>query len=84
MAAGMKGSAILDIAREVRMLQGQGKPVSNFTIGDFDTSMFPVPEAFTRGINAQLAAGQTHYPPSVGVAELRAAIDLMSKMYLPA
>ncbi len=61
------------------MLQGQGKPVSNFTIGDFDTSMFPVPEAFTKGINAQLAAGQTHYPPSVGVPELRAAIRTFYK-----
>lgn len=74
MAAGMKGSAILDIAREVRALQGEGKPVANFTIGDFDTSMFPVPEGFTRGITAQLEAGQTHYPPSVGVPELRTAI----------
>jgi len=73
-AAGLKGSAILDIAGEVRGLIGAGVPVANFTIGDFDSKMFPVPEVLVERTEAHLKAGQTHYPPAIGVAELRTAI----------
>ena len=73
-AAVMRGSMILRIAGEVRALAAQGREIANFTVGDFRPSQFQVPEALTEGIQAQVAAGQTNYPPADGVPELKAAI----------
>ncbi|MFT4623947.1 MAG: aspartate aminotransferase [Myxococcota bacterium] len=74
MAAAMQGSQILAIAGEVGTLRAAGAAVANFTIGDFDTSLFPVPQALVDGIKAKLDAGETNYPPAVGMPQLRAAI----------
>ena len=70
----MKGSDILRIAAEIRQRQADGHAVANFTIGDFDPSIFPIPEPFCESIAAHLRAGQTNYPPAIGVPELRSAI----------
>ena len=59
----------------MRGLIAAGVPVANFTIGDFDSKMFPVPEVLVERTEAHLKAGQTHYPPAIGVAELRTAIE---------
>jgi len=70
----MKGSDILRIAAEIRQRQADGHSVANFTIGDFDPSIFPIPGALAESISAHLRAGQTNYPPAIGVPELRSAI----------
>jgi aspartate aminotransferase len=77
MAAGMEGSAILEIAGHVRRLVAEGRTVTNLTIGDFDPKQFPIPPMLRDGIVAELAAGQTNYPPATGLPELRAAIRSM-------
>ncbi|MBX2803895.1 MAG: aminotransferase class I/II-fold pyridoxal phosphate-dependent enzyme [Myxococcales bacterium] len=74
LASGLQGSQILAIAGHVKRLRAEGRAISNFTIGDFDPEQFPIPRVFHDEIVAQLAAGQTHYPPAVGVPELREAI----------
>ncbi len=74
LAKGLQGSAILAIAGHVTRLRAEGHAVSNFTIGDFDPSLYAVPDALRDGITRHLAEGQTHYPPAVGVPELRAAV----------
>ena len=71
---GMSGSSILKIAGEVAELKAQGRTVYNLTIGDFDPSVYPVPSELVARIQAALDAGQTNYPPAVGVPELRRAI----------
>ncbi|MCB9680208.1 MAG: aminotransferase class I/II-fold pyridoxal phosphate-dependent enzyme [Alphaproteobacteria bacterium] len=71
---GLKGSQILAIAGEVRELRAQGKAIHNLTIGDFDPRYFPIPDALRDRIKDELDAGQTNYPPAVGVPELRAAV----------
>jgi aspartate aminotransferase len=73
-AKGLKGSAILAIAAEVRELKAQGRDVHNFTIGDFDSSVFPIPAALSAGITAALAAGHSNYPPAIGTPELRSGV----------
>lgn len=70
----MRGSSILAIAQEVRDLRAAGHTVHNLTIGDFDPSLFPVPRALIAHTKAALDAGQTNYPPAVGVPELRHAV----------
>jgi aspartate aminotransferase len=74
MASTLVGSEILRIAREVRELQALGHPVANLTVGDFSPAQFRIPRELEEGIALALSAGQTNYPPSDGVPELRRAV----------
>lgn len=74
MAGGLVGSEILKIAGDIRELVGSGVEVCNLTVGDFDPAQFPVPELLSAGIRDALLAGQTNYPPSNGIPELREAV----------
>ncbi len=71
---GLVGSEILKIAAEIRERVRHGQPVCNLTVGDFDSAQFPIPEALRAEIVAALERGETHYPPSDGVRELREAV----------
>lgn len=70
----LQGSSILAIAGEVRQLRAAGKSVFDLTIGDFDPRIFPIPEPLVEGIADALRAGETSYPPAVGVTALREAV----------
>ena len=74
MAEGLTGSEILAIAAEIRALKAGGAQICNLTVGDFDPAQFPVPEKLRREVVAALEAGQTNYPPSEGLPELRSAV----------
>jgi len=74
MASTLVGSEILRIAKEVRELQASGRPVLNLTVGDFSPREFRIPRELEQAITRAIAAGQTNYPPSDGVPELRAAV----------
>ncbi len=74
LALGLIGSEILKIASEIRGLTAEGKTICNLTVGDFSSTEFRIPRALERGIAEALAAGQTNYPPSDGVLELRRAV----------
>jgi aspartate aminotransferase len=74
-ALGMEGSDILAIAAQINALKAGGASIANFTIGDFDTKLFPIPQALAQAVAEELAAGQTNYPPAVGLPELRKAIS---------
>lgn len=73
-ATGLIGSEILKIAGEIREHQAKGHTVCNLTVGDFSPAHFRIPASLESGIAAALAAGQTNYPPSDGVLELRQAV----------
>lgn len=75
MAAGLVGSEILKIAAEIRTRQREGQSICNLTVGDFAPTEFPIPDALRDGVVAALAAGETNYPPSSGVQELREAVS---------
>ena len=74
MARGLVGSEILKIAGEIRAAQLAGRKIANFTVGDFASKEFPVPDRLREGILKALAAGETNYPPSDGVLRLREAV----------
>ena len=74
MARGLVGSEILKIASEIRLKQQAGQQIANFTVGDFSSKEFPIPERLRDGILRALAAGETNYPPSDGVLRLREAV----------
>lgn len=75
MARGLVGSEILRIAAEIRELTSQGRKVCNLTVGDFSPREFPIPEALGQGIATALKAGETNYPPSDGVLDLRLSVQ---------
>lgn len=75
MAAGLTGSEILKIAAEIRTLVRDGAKICNLTVGDFDPKQFPIPQRLATAVADALAAGETNYPPSDGVPELRTAVQ---------
>ena len=79
---GLSGSQILAIAADVRAMIADGKEVCNLTVGDFKPSEFPVPSKLVDEINGAVERGETNYPPSDGILELREAIAEMYKREL--
>ncbi len=75
MVSGLVGSEILKIAAEVRALRQAGATVCDLTVGDFSPAEFRIPAELAEGIHRALAAGQTNYPPSDGLLELRQAVQ---------
>lgn len=74
MAAELVGSEILQIAAEIRARKSAGAKICNLTVGDFDPAQFPIPAELRQGIVQALEEGQTNYPPSEGLPELREAV----------
>jgi aspartate aminotransferase len=74
LAQGLIGSEILKVAREVNALCDAGREVCNLTVGDFSPREFRIPAALEREIVDALHRGETNYPPSDGVKEMRAAV----------
>ncbi|HSJ63194.1 MAG TPA: aminotransferase class I/II-fold pyridoxal phosphate-dependent enzyme [Gemmatimonadaceae bacterium] len=74
MAGGLQGSSILRVAAQVRAMIAQGEPVVNLTVGDFSPAEFPVPAALVEFVTEALRSGETNYPPSTGVPQLRSAV----------
>lgn len=75
LARELVGSRILEIAAEIRELKAKGAVLCDLTVGDFAPGQFPIPEALRDGVQQALASGQTNYPPSDGMPELRAAVQ---------
>ena len=75
MARELVGSEILRIAAEIRALVASGRSVCDLTVGDFSPRQFPIPQKLAEGVRAALQRGETNYPPSTGVTELRGAVQ---------
>lgn len=79
MAKGLVGSEILKIAAQVRALIANGRDVCNLTVGDFAPKYFPIPQLLADETRRALEHGETNYPPSDGMPELRKAIQRVYK-----
>jgi aspartate aminotransferase len=75
MAETLIGSEIIKLAWEVNDLIRNGAEIYNFTIGDFDPKIFPIPVELEREIIKALQAKQTNYPPANGIPELRKEVS---------
>jgi len=84
LAQNLRGSEIIKIAGEINELKKQGQNIANLTIGDFDSNLYPIPDALKAGIVAAYGHNQTNYPPADGVLDLRESVSefLMSRMGL--
>ena len=63
LADGLRSSAILKIAGEVRALVAEGRQILNLTVGDFSSKQFRIPRELEDGIVDALRAGESTYPP---------------------
>ncbi|MGB1293997.1 MAG: pyridoxal phosphate-dependent aminotransferase [Flavobacteriales bacterium] len=80
MAENLVGSEIIKLAGEIKEKIAQGEHIYNFTIGDFNPEIFPIPNALKSEIIEAYTNNITNYPASNGMAELRSSVsDYLSK-----
>ncbi|MFP5079359.1 pyridoxal phosphate-dependent aminotransferase [Pedobacter sp. JCM 36344] len=79
LASSLIGSEIIKIGNEVNEMKRKGAQIANLTIGDFDPSIFPIPEELKDGIVSAYNDHQTNYPPADGVLPLRETISEILK-----
>ena len=65
------GSEIVKLGNEIKEKIKQGNKIYNFTIGDFDSSIFPIPAELQCEIISAFNNRFTTYPPADGILELR-------------
>lgn len=53
----------------------KGEKIYNFTIGDFDSSIFPIPKRLENEIITAYQKGFTNYPPAEGILSLRESVS---------
>jgi aspartate aminotransferase len=75
------GSEIVKLGGEIRERIRQGEHIYNFTVGDFDPSIFPIPKEFEDAIVEAYRNHFTNYPPGEGSLELRQAVSNFAKEY---
>ncbi|MBL7767003.1 MAG: pyridoxal phosphate-dependent aminotransferase [Chitinophagaceae bacterium] len=68
-------SEIIKLGNEINERIAQGHKIYNFTIGDFDPSIFPIPQALEDEIVQAYRNKKTNYPPANGIAVLRHAVS---------
>lgn len=68
------GSEIIKIGNEVNDMKRKGAQIANLTIGDFDSSIFPIPAELESAIVSAYHEGHTNYPPADGILPLRETV----------
>lgn len=69
------GSEIVKLGGEIKEKIKQGEKIYNFTIGDFDPLLFPIPQKLEDLIVESYRSKMTNYPPANGLASLRQAVS---------
>jgi aspartate aminotransferase len=68
------GSEIVKLGGEIREKIRQGERIYNFTVGDFEPSIFPIPKELEDAIIDAYRKHFTNYPAAEGNLDLREAI----------
>ncbi len=68
------GSEIVKLGGEIREKIRQGQRIYNFTVGDFDPAIFPIPKELENEIIEAYRDHFTNYPAAEGNLDLREAI----------
>lgn len=75
LAENLIGSEIIKLAGEVKQKIELGEKIFNYTIGDFDPSLFPIPAELKEAIIEAYKQGETNYPTPNGLPGLRESIS---------
>lgn len=73
------GSEIVSLGGEIREKIRQGERIYNFTVGDFDPAVFPLPKQLEDEIVTAYRNHFTNYPAAEGNLDLREAIAAFLK-----
>ena len=73
------GSEIVKLGGEIRERIRKGERIYNFTVGDFDPHIFPIPRGFEDAIVDAYRNHFTNYPPGEGNLDLREALSTFIK-----
>ena len=68
------GSEIVKLGGDIREKIRQGEKIYNFTVGDFDPSVFPIPKELEEEIITAYRNHFTNYPAAEGNLDLRESI----------
>ena len=68
------GSEIVKLGGEIREKIRQGERIYNFTVGDFDPAIFPIPKELEDAIVEAYRKHFTNYPAAEGNLDLREAL----------
>lgn len=75
LAQNLIGSEIVKIGNEVNDLKAKGEKITNLTIGDLDSNIYPIPDQLKAGIQQAYANNLTNYPPASGILPLRQSVS---------
>lgn len=73
------GSEIVKLGGEIREKISKGEKIYNFTVGDFDPTLFPIPAALEEEIVTAYRKHFTNYPLGEGNTDLREALAAFLK-----
>jgi aspartate aminotransferase len=73
------GSEIVKLGGEIRDKIRRGEKIYNFTVGDFDPAIFPIPRALEDAIVDAYRGHFTNYPAAEGNLDLRESIAAFLK-----
>lgn len=79
LAETLVGSEIVKLGNAISERVRNGEKIYNFTIGDFDPNIFPIPKELENGIIESYRKHYTNYPPADGILELRSAVSAFVK-----
>lgn len=74
LADSLVGSEIVKLGNEINLRKSRGEQIFNYTIGDFDPQIFPIPQELETFIIKAYQDKQTNYPPGDGILSLRQAV----------
>lgn len=74
LAESLIGSEIVKLGNEISRRVYEGEKIYNYTIGDFDPAIFPIPARLEEQIISCYKDRYTNYPPADGLFELRNAV----------
>jgi aspartate aminotransferase len=69
------GSEIVRLGGEIKQKIKRGETIYNFTIGDFDAEIFPIPQKLEDEIVNAYRNKLTTYPPADGIIQLRESVS---------
>ena len=69
------GSEIVRLGADIKEKIKKGDRICNFTIGDFDSSIFPIPKKLEQEIINAYQNKYTTYPPADGILALRESVS---------
>lgn len=75
LASNLIGSEIIKIGNEVNDLKAKGAQISNLTIGDLNSNIYPIPSELKQGIEKAYKNNLTNYPPANGLQSLRQSVS---------